>query len=51
MKRMIFHAGLRFSTECINLFAKWLLHSGHLDREEEDELTIFSAIEDQRSQR
>jgi len=50
MKRMIFHAGLRLSTECINLFAKWLLHSGQINREE-DEQTIFSAIEDQRSQR
>ena len=47
MKSIIYHVGLRVSRECINLFAKWVLHTNHLDSGEDASLFMdTSQLED-----
>lgn len=41
--KMILNVGLKMSTKCINLFAKWLLGNGLLGH---DERTLFNYLED-----
>ncbi len=45
--KMIYQVGLSLSRECINLFAKWVLHTNHLDNA--DDPSLFNALEDKTS--
>jgi hypothetical protein len=41
MKKIIYQIGLHLGRNCINLMAKWLLHTNHLGKNEDPSLFTY----------